>query len=95
MNLEGQDYPADCQAESTACGPISINFGGFASAPHSGGGWKPDPQHSFPVKAPKKLWDIIQSYADWYNPEIGGGMNKEEADNALLKFLIDLHEKNR
>ena len=41
-------------------------------------------------KAPKKLWDIIESHADHLNPDSGHGMNEEETDEALMKFLKSL-----
>lgn len=81
--MEGQDYPLSDNEKHY----VKVISGGYANAPRKGARWKPDPQHSYPTKAPKGLWKLIDSYAEWYDADGGGGNNREETDKLLIKWM--------
>lgn len=94
MSLEGEDYPATHYAGGSDKLYTNICASGFANAPMRGGGRRlkyPDP---IKRRAPKKLWEIIDDYAESENPDIGGYMTEEMMDKALVKYLLTYRKRN-
>jgi len=80
--FEGQDFPS-----SSVVLTDSITSG-FSNA-YSINSPKPK-KIPYKRKAPKKLWEIVESHAGYCDADNGHGMDEKETDNALLKFLKSL-----